>query len=126
MDASILDSTKKILGIEADYTAFDVDILTHINSVFATLHQIGIGPEEGFYISDATPTWSAFLDGDPRLNSVRTYMYMRVRLLFDPPGTSFLVDALNNQIRELEWRLNTYREQVEWTEPEEGGMDGNH
>lgn len=118
MDDSILNSTKKILGIEADYTAFDLDILTHINSVFSTLHQLGVGPIEGFTVEDDSATWSAFLDGDPRMNSVKTYIYMKVRLLFDPPGTSFLVDALNNQIRELEWRLNVSREETEWFEPD--------
>lgn len=118
MDASILDSTKKILGIESSYTAFDVDILTHINSVFATLNQIGIGPEEGFFIEDNTATWSSFLGNDPRLNSVKTYVYMKVRLTFDPPGTGFLLAALENQIKELEWRLNTYREMTEWVDPE--------
>jgi hypothetical protein len=114
---SILTSTKKVLGIEEGYTAFDPDIVIYINSVFSTLHQLGIGPEDGFSITDATTTWDAFLGTDPRLNSVRAYMYLRVRLLFDPPQTSYLIDALNAQARELEWRLNVYREETAWTDP---------
>jgi hypothetical protein len=107
---SILTSTKKVLGITEDYTPFDVDILMHINSVFSTLHQLGIGPELGFVVEDASATWSTFLDGDPRLNSVKTYVYLKVRLLFDPPGTSYLIQAIERQAQELEWRLNVVRE----------------
>ena len=115
--SSILTSTKKILGIEEDYTDFDVDILMHINSVFATLNQLGIGPEQGFAIEDATPTWDAFLGTDARLNSVKTYVYLKVRLLFDPPQNSYAIDALKQQAMELEWRINTYRESYGWTDP---------
>jgi hypothetical protein len=115
---SILTSTKKILGIEEDYTAYDVDILMHINSVFSTLNQLGIGPVDGFSIEDATPTWDAFLGTDLRLNSVKQYVYLRVRLLFDPPGTSYLVDSFEKQVRELEWRLNVVREEDAWIDPD--------
>jgi hypothetical protein len=115
---SILNSTKKALGVDSTYTAFDVDILMHINSAFATLNQLGIGPEEGFSIEDATPTWDAFLGTDKNLNSVKSYVYIKVRMLFDPPTTSFLIDALNKQATELEWRLNTYREGSAWTDPD--------
>lgn len=107
---SILDSTKKILGIEADYTDFDVDIITHINSVLAILNQLGIGPADGFAIEDATDVWSDFIGSVPLLNSIKTYVYLRVRLLFDPPTTSYLITALETQYKELEWRLNVYRE----------------
>lgn len=117
MGDSILDSTKKVLGIDKDYTAFDVDILMHINTIFSTLNQLGIGPENGFAIEDSTPTWDTFLSGDPRLNSVKSYLYLRVRLLFDPPSTSYLIDAIKEQIREFEWRLNVQREGVSWTNP---------
>jgi hypothetical protein len=103
---SILTSTKKVLGLDADYTPFDTDILMHINSAFATLHQLGVGTETPFYIEDATPTWSAFLGNDARLNSVKTYVYLKVRLVFDTPGTSYLIQAMERQITELEWRLN--------------------
>lgn len=126
MSDSILTSTKKVLGIEDSYTAFDEDIIMHVNSVFSTLHQLGIGPDNGFFITDNTATWDTFLSGDPRLNSVRTYMYLKVRLLFDPPGTSFHINALENQIEELEWRLNVTREYSQWPtpEPEELILDG--
>ena len=117
MSDSILTSTKKVLGIEELYTAFDVDILMHINSVFSTLHQLGIGPIEGFFIEDATPTWVTFLGTDPRLNSVKTYVYLKVRILFDPPGTSYLIDSLSRQAEELEWRLNVVRETDDWIDP---------
>lgn len=116
MTESILNSTKKILGIEADYTAFDVDIMMHINSIFAVLHQIGIGPEEGFTIVDDGAVWSDFIT-DNRQNSVKTYVYLRVRLLFDPPTTSFHQEALKQQYQELEWRLNVVREGDKWTHP---------
>lgn len=121
MSDSILISTKKILGIEAAYTAFDVDILTHINSVFSTLHQLGIGPVDGYVILDDQATWDLYLLNDPRINSVKSYMYLRVRLLFDPPTTSYLITSLKEQAQELEWRLNVVREgdlyPLEPTEP---------
>jgi hypothetical protein len=114
---SILDSVKKTLGIDAAYTAFDEDIVMHINSVFSTLTQLGIGPETGFDISDDTATWDAFVGTDKRLNSVKSYVYLRVRLLFDPPATSYLIESLNTQRQELEWRLNAYRESTAWVDP---------
>jgi hypothetical protein len=116
-DTSILDSTKKILGIAPDYTAFDQDIITHINSVFSTLSQLGVGPEGGFFIEDNVPVWGDFTVTDPNLNAVKTYIYLRVRLIFDPPATSFHTTAIQEQIRELEWRLTTYREATRWVDP---------
>lgn len=118
MEESILKSVKKVLGIDASYTAFDLDILIHINSVFATLNQLGIGPESGFTIEDDTTLWAAFIGSDKRLSSVKTYVYLKVRLLFDPPATSYLVDAFTKQALELEWRLNAYRESYAWTPPD--------
>lgn len=118
MSESILTSTKKMLGLGADYTAFDVDILIHINSVFSTLHQLGIGPDEGFMIENATATWTDFLADDPRLNNVKTYMYLRVRMLFDPPTTSYLINAMDEQRKELEWRINVNREHTAWVNPD--------
>lgn len=111
---SILDSTKKALGLAPEYDVFDLDIIMHINSVFFTLHQLGYGPDEGFMIEDASATWDTFLEGNKQLNVVKTYMYLRVRLLFDPPQTSYLVTALKEQAQELEWRLNVYREGLTW------------
>lgn len=110
MSDSILISTKKILGIDESYTAFDLDIITHINSALAILHQLGIGPDPALAIQDDTTTWSALTQDDTMLNSVRSYVYLRVRLLFDPPQTSFLIKAQEEQLREIEWRLNIYRE----------------
>jgi hypothetical protein len=127
MTDSILTSTKKNLGIEASYTAFDEDIKLHINSVFSTLHQLGIGPVDGFAIVNDTAVWSDFLDGDLRLNSVKTYVYLRVRMIFDPPTTGYHVAAVQKQIEELEWRLNVVREGDVWPFSEDlddGVLDG--
>jgi hypothetical protein len=109
---SILTSVKKVIGIAEEYRAFDPDIVLHINSVFSTLNQLGIGPEVGFAIEDKEDLWSDFLGTDIRLNSVKTYVCLRVRLLFDPPATSFVQDSMKRQIEELEWRLNVYRENL--------------
>jgi hypothetical protein len=117
MSESILTSTKKILGIGEAYTAFDLDIMTHINSVFSTLTQLGIGPDEGYRIDDAGAVWSDYLGDDLQLNSIKTYMYLRVRLLFDPPTTSYLIDAMKEEVRQLEWRLNVKREGESWVSP---------
>lgn len=117
MEQSILTSTKKILGIEASYTAFDLDIITHINSVFSTLNELGIGPVNGYMIGDAGDLWTDFLAGNPKLNSVKTYVFLRVRLLFDPPSTSFHITALLEEVKQLEWRLNVQREATAWVDP---------
>ena len=117
-DDSILTGTKKPLGLDEDYTVYDPDIMMHINSVFVTLNQLGIGPDAGFSIEDKSSVWSDFLGNDPRLNNVKTYTYLRVKILFDPPQTSYLVDAMQKQIAELEWRLNVYREATGWTDPD--------
>jgi hypothetical protein len=116
--SSILVDIKKVLGIAEDYTDFDVDIIMHINSVFDTLNQLGVGPEDGFAIEDATAVWDDFLGADARVfNSTKTYIYLRVRLLFDPPSTSFVITSMNEQIQQLEWRINVQREGVSWTDP---------
>lgn len=117
MSNSILTSTKKALNLAEDYTAFDPDIILHINSVFSTLNQLGVGPVNGFMIEDKEATWDAFLGDDPRLNHVKTYVYLRVRMLFDPPQTGFHTTAMQEQIKELEWRLNVQREDTEWVNP---------
>ena len=109
METSILTSTKKILGIAEDYTVFYLDIITHINTAFSTLTQLGVGQPEGFMIEDETAVWTDFIADDMQYNSVKTYVYLRTRLLFDPPSTSYLITAYNDQIKELEWRLNSHR-----------------
>lgn len=116
--ASILTTTKKVLGLDEAYTAFDLDVTTHINTAFSTLSQVGVGPDEGFFIEDSTTEWDAFDVPANQLHMVKSYVYLRVRMLFDPPGTSFLIEAMNNQIKELEWRLNMFRE-VALPDPEE-------
>lgn len=119
MEDSILISTKKILGIAADYTAFDLDVITHINTAFSTLTQLGVGPSGGFMIEDDTLTWDDFVTDDIQsVSSIKTYVYLRVKMLFDPPPTSFVIDALQKQILELEWRLNVHREETGWTDPD--------
>lgn len=106
MVESILNSIKKMLGIPATDTAFDEDILVNINSAFMTLNQIGVGPAAVYSIEDSTPTWIDFLTDSVMYSAVKTYIYLKVKVVFDPPGTSFLLDAMRNQIQELEWRLN--------------------
>ena len=103
---SILTSVKKLLGVGEEYTHFDDDIIMHINSVIFILTQIGIGPVEGFAITSKDQTWNDFLQGRINIESVKSYVYLKVRLLFDPPSNSFLVEAIERQISEYEWRLN--------------------
>jgi hypothetical protein len=117
MEESILKSTKKTLGLAEDYLVFDQDIITHINSVFSTLTQLGVGPTEGYMIEGDQDLWEDFIADDPTYNSVKSYVYLRVRMLFDPPITSFAIDAIERQIKELEWRLNQNREETEWVDP---------
>lgn len=103
---SILTSIKKLLGIAEEYEHFDADLIMHINSVFAILTQLGVGPSEGFSISDKYSTWDEFIKDDPRLEMVKSYIYMKVKLLFDPPTSSAVMEATNRLTSELEWRLN--------------------
>lgn len=117
MNPSILQSVKKTVNLAPDYTAFDEDITMHINAVFSTLHQLGVGPALGFAIEDEAATWQDFLGTDARLNNIKTYIFLRVRLLFDPPATGFHVRAMQDQISELEWRINTHREDTQWVPP---------
>lgn len=107
---SILLSVKKILNIAPTDDAFDMDIIVHINSAFSTLLQLGVGPETGFYIEDETITWVDFLGNEAKFNFVKTYVYIYVRLLFDPPTTSFGITAFEKQKLELEWRINVAAE----------------
>lgn len=104
---SILTSTKKLLGLPAEYTHFDDDIIMHINSVFMILNQLGIGPEKGFRIEDDLSVWSDFIGEDSqKLEAVKSYMNLKVKMLFDPPISSTVMEANNRIINELEWRLN--------------------
>lgn len=108
---SILTSIKKLLGITEEYTHFDVDIIMHINSVFMTLTQLGVGPEAGFIIEDSFTTWDEFIEDPIKLQAVKSYMYLRVKLLFDIGSLgSATISAYERQIAEFEWRL---KEEVE-------------
>lgn len=118
---SILDSTKKAIGLTSEYDVFDADIIMYINGAFGTLHQLGVGPEDGFEISGSNETWDTFFASLPKnkaYNLVKTYLTLRVRLSFDPPDRSFVLDALKEQIKEHEWRINALRESTtEWSDP---------
>lgn len=105
-NGSILDEIKKLLGLPSDYDVFDLDIILHINSSFSTLNQLGIGPPAGYSIQSSDETWSEFIEDNLKINSVKTYIFIKVKLAFDPPSASHAGDALLKQSQELEWRLN--------------------
>ena len=103
---SILTSIKKLLGIDAAYTHFDTDLIMHINSVFSILTQLGVGPPDGFSIAGADEKWSDFIsDKTNHFSLVKSYTHLKVRLLFDPPLGSAVIESINRQISEFEWRL---------------------
>lgn len=103
---SILTSIKKLLGIAEDYTQFDPDIIIHINTALMNLNQIGVGPVEGFSIEDATSIWTDFVSDMSKIEGVKTYVYLKVKLVFDPPLSSAVIESYNRTIEQLEWRLN--------------------
>lgn len=103
---SILTSIKLMLGINEDDASFDAQIIMHINSVFTVLNQLGLGPSDGFAIDDETTQWVDYLSDPVRINALKSYMYMKVRLLFDPPTSSAVLESTNRLIDEFEWRLN--------------------
>lgn len=107
---SILTSIKKLLGIAEEYNHFDGDLIMHINSVFSILTQLGVGPSEGFYIEDDSTTWNEFTNDVKTLNEVKSYMYLKVKSLFDPPLSSSVMESMNRSISEFEWRLNVTAE----------------
>lgn len=111
MEQSILTSTKKVLGLGETYSVFDPDVLMHINAAFSVLNQLGVGPEEGFFIEDESSNWEDLELSSRQLSLVKTYVYLKTRMLFDPPGTSYLIEATNNQIKEYEWRLSVLRDE---------------
>lgn len=122
MTDSILLTVKKMLGIAEEYHAFDLDIIVNINSIFLTLNQLGVGPKTPYQILGEEETWSDFVDTNV-VPGVQTYVYLKTRLLFDPPTNSFLVDAIQKQIAELEWRMNVqvdteYPSEEEPSEPD--------
>lgn len=106
MDSSILTSIKKLLGIAEEDTSFDTDIIMHINTVFSILAQLGVGPTGGFSIEDDSAIWGDYLSNATNLELVKSYIYMKVRMMFDPPTTGTVAEAMNKNIGELEWRIN--------------------
>jgi hypothetical protein len=126
MEQSILKSTKKILSVGPDDPSFDHDIVTHINSAFSHLQQLGIGPKAGFAIEDDAAEWEDFLPKPdpvpetyiPILSAVKTSIHLRVRLIFDPPQLSHVLTALQEQLQEADWRLNVLRETTDWVDPD--------
>lgn len=116
MTDSILTSVKKLLGIPEEYTQFDLDLIIHINTVFMGLTQLGVGPEEGFSIEDDTATWEDFIEDDLRFEAVKSYVALKTRLLFDPPGGSVHMGCIEKSIAEFEWRLRMAAEAEEESE----------
>lgn len=106
VEESIFKSIKSLLGPDADYDVFDPDILIFINGTISTLTQLGIGPSDGFVVTGEDETWSDFLGDYKDLESVKTYIYLKVKLVFDPPANSTVMNAYNETCKELEWRLN--------------------
>ena len=106
MNDSILITIKKLLGLEDDDTSFDTDIITHINSFIPVLYQLGVGPSSGLLIEDSSSHWSDLLENEAQLALVKTWLYLRVRKVFDPPQSGTAMEALNSTINELEWRIN--------------------
>lgn len=120
MEDSILVTIKKMLGLDSNYTAFDTDIIVFINTAMMTLQQIGVGAAGGLTVTGITEKWSDFLPSDMMLEGVKTYIYLIVKMVFDPPASSFVMDAMKQQKEELEWRL---REQAEFY-PGDGSRKG--
>ena len=116
---SILTSVKKMLGLEEDFVQFDPDIIFSINTTFMFLNQIGVGPDGGFSILDKEATWSDYLGEETNMESVKSFVYLKVRLIFDPPSSASVLDAYERLLKELEWRLNV---EAEKPEVEEGDV----
>lgn len=107
---SILTSIKKLLGITEEDDSYDVDVITHINTYLFRLKQLNIGPKDGFSISDDGPTWADFLGEQKDYSAVKTYVYLKVKLVFDPPLSASVLEAMKEQAKELEWELNSEAE----------------
>ena len=119
MAVSILESVKQALGVPVEETAFDPELVLHINSQLSTLRQLGVGPADGFMIVDNSSTWEDLLgDKEKKMNDAKTFMFLRVKLVYDPPPTSFVIDAFKEQIQEASVRLNISREETEWVDPD--------
>lgn len=110
MEENILNSIKKLLGIPEDYTAFDQDIMIHINSIFMILSELGVGPSNGYSLKDGTEKWGDFISDDENLEGIKTYVYMKVKTIFDPPLNSAVLASMKELISEFEWRINNEAE----------------
>lgn len=110
---SILTSIKMLLGMPEDYIAYDDQVTIHINSVFMILTQLGVGPEEGFAIKDKEAVWNDYISDETKSELIKSYVYLKVKLLFDPPSNSSVIESINRQIDEFEWRLNVKAESNE-------------
>lgn len=124
LEQSILKSTKKVLGVGDDDDSFDLDIITHINTAFSVLTDLGVGPLSGFVIEGVDEEWGTYFpnEDDPeklkvQLSKIKTCVFLRTKLLFDPPTIAYLLDSTKEQLREVEWRLNVNREETEWVDP---------
>ena len=118
---SILTSIKKLLGIEEEYEHFDPDIVMHINTVLMDLTQIGVGPEEGFRIEDETTVWTDFISDTIALEAIKSYVYLKVKLLFDPPTSSAVIESTNRLLNELVFRINLTAESLNKKEENQNG-----
>lgn len=115
---SILTSIKKMLGITEEYQHFDADLIMHINSVLSILTQLGVGPSEGFFIEDDSATWYDFIPANTNFEMVKTYVHLRVKVIFDPPASSVVMASMERMINEFEWRINILAETMEKVTPE--------
>ena len=121
---SILTSIKKLLGIAEEYEHFDADLIMHINSVFSILTQLGVGPSEGFSIEDEVAVWTDFIPEKSKIEFVKSYVHLKVKLLFDPPLGSAVIESMNRMISELEWRIQVAADPVEDSDGEEEIQNG--
>lgn len=117
LEQSILKSIKKLLHMPAEMTEYDMDVIIHVNSAFSNLHQLGLGPDADFIIEDDSKTWNEYIGSDSYIQSVKTYVFLFVKLVFDPPTTSFVIEAYERQLAEHVWRLNVKREEEKWQDP---------
>ena len=119
---SILDSTKKFIGFDSTFTAFDIDITMNINAAFGSLQQLGVGGDTGFIISDNTTLWSQYVSDLVYLGMVKQYIFLSTKLAFDPPATSFAIEAIHKQLEQLGWRINVAAEHI--TPPDNPFIEG--
>lgn len=114
VEGSILNDVKKMLGLAEDYSPFDAEVTLHINAALSKLDQLGVGPEGGMSISDDQATWATLIGDDHRLNMVKTFVGLSVKLAFDPPQVGFVLTAMKEQIQEQEWRLVAVLDSDRW------------